>query len=54
MPWTLTHEDNDVVHVRAVIDLKTQSNEIRDLITALEKRLTKEYLTDERTPVADV
>ena len=53
MPWTLTHEDNAVVHVRAVIDLKTQSNEIRDLITALEKRLSKEN-TDERTPVADV
>ena len=53
MPWTLTHEDNAVVHVRAVIDLKTQSNEIRDLITALEKRLPKEP-ADERTPVADV
>ena len=53
MPWTLTHEDNAVVHVRAVIDLKTQSNEIRDLITELEKRLSKEN-TDERTPVANV
>ena len=53
MTWTLV-DDSDRIHVRAIIDTKTGANEIRDLITALEKRLTKEYLTDERTPVADV
>lgn len=48
--WTLS-TDNDTINVRAVIDVKTQQHEIRDLITALEKRITEEK-TDERS--ADV
>ena len=45
MPWTLT-DDNDIINIRAIIDTKTQQEELRDLIAALEKRLTKEN-TDE-------
>ena len=42
MTWTLVDDTIDRIHVRAIIDTKTEANEIRDLITALEKRLTKE------------
>ncbi len=45
MPWTLT-DDNDIINIRAIIDTKTQQDELRDLIAALEKRLIKEN-TDE-------
>ncbi len=45
MPWTLT-DDYDIINIRAIIDTKTQQEELRDLIAALEKRLTKEN-TDE-------
>ncbi len=41
MPWTLT-DDNDIINIRAIIDVKTQQEELRELIAALEKRLTKE------------
>jgi hypothetical protein len=40
--WTLVDEENDIIHVRAVIHKQAQQSEIRDLITALEKRLPKE------------
>ena len=51
--WTVT-DDNEIIHVRAIISTTEQQDQLRNLITALEKRLTKEKLTDERTPVADV
>ena len=41
MTWVVT-DDNDAVNVRAIIDVKTQQEELRELIAALEKRLTKE------------
>ncbi len=41
MPWTLT-DDNDIINIRAIIDTNTQQDELRDLIAALEKHLTKE------------
>ncbi len=50
--WTVTDDDNDVIHVRASINTKTEANEARDLIAALEKRLTKEPVNDR--PNADV
>ena len=50
--WTLV-DDNNTIQVRASLNASTQQDEIRQLIAALEKRLTKEP-TDERTPVADV
>jgi hypothetical protein len=49
MTWTLVDDTIDRIHVRAIIDTKTEANEIRDLIAALEKRLTKEE-SNERTP----
>jgi hypothetical protein len=52
MTWTISTGDTKI-HVRAIIDMATQQDEIRKLIAALEKRLTKEN-PDERTPVADV
>ena len=51
--WTLTDGDNDIIHVRAIISTTEQQDQLRNLITALEKRLPKEK-PDERTPVADV
>ena len=51
--WTLV-DDDDVIQVRASLDASTQQDEIRKLIAALEKRLPKEKLTDERAPIADV
>ena len=51
--WTLVDDDNDIIQVRASLHLLRDLEELRKLITALEKRLTKEP-TDERTPVADV
>ena len=52
--WTLVDDDNDIIQVRASINASTQQDELRKLIAALEKRLTKERLTDERTPATDV
>lgn len=51
MTWTVSQDDNDTIHVRAIID-SDQGKELRDLIHALEKRLPKET-TDVR-PDADV
>jgi hypothetical protein len=51
--WTIVDDDNDVIHVRASLSLLRDLEELRKLIAALEKRLTKET-TDERTPAADV
>jgi hypothetical protein len=53
MSWTVVNDTLERIHVRAIIDLKTENYEIRQLIAALEKRLTKEN-TDERTPASDV
>jgi hypothetical protein len=41
MSYTIVTEgDNDeIINVRAVIDLRTQQNELLDLIAGLEKRL---------------
>ena len=50
--WTVT-DDNEIIHVRAIISTTEQQDQLRNLIIALEKRLSKEN-TDERTPVADV
>jgi hypothetical protein len=49
MAWTLTDDDDskDVINVRAVISTVHQQDQLRNLIAALEKRLTKET-TDER------
>ena len=40
--WTLVDDVNDTIQVRASLNVNTQQDEIRNLITALEKRLTKE------------
>jgi hypothetical protein len=40
--WTLVDDVNDTIHVRASLNVNTQQDEIRNLIAALEKRLTKE------------
>lgn len=40
--WTLVDDDNDIIHVRAILNTATQADEIRNLITALEKRLPKD------------
>jgi hypothetical protein len=40
--WTLVDDDNDTIQVRASLNVNTQQDEIRNLIAALEKRLTKE------------
>lgn len=46
MSWTIADDDN-VIHIRAVLNLETDKDEIRQLIAALEKRLTRES-PDER------
>jgi hypothetical protein len=38
LSWTLS-TNGDVIHVRAVIDTKTEAKEISELIAALYKRL---------------
>jgi hypothetical protein len=38
LSWTLS-TDRDVIHVRAVIDTKTEAEQISELIAALYKRL---------------
>jgi cytochrome c-type biogenesis protein CcmH/NrfG len=50
--WTVVDEENDIIHVRAIIHADAQQDELRKLIAALEKRLTKEP-TDVR-PTPDV
>ncbi len=45
MSWIIT-DDEDIINIRAIIDTKTQQDELRYLIAALEKHLTKEN-TDE-------
>lgn len=52
MSWTMIDEDSDIIYVRAIIDTKMHADEVRELITALEKRLPKEP-TDVR-PTPDV
>ena len=52
--WTLTDDDSDIINIRAVLHVSTQQDEIRNLIAALEKRLTKEKLTDDPTGSAVV
>jgi hypothetical protein len=47
--WTVVDEENDIIHVRAIIHADAQQNELRKLIAAPEKRLTKET-TDVRPP----
>jgi hypothetical protein len=57
MTWTVTDHPIDaqqhLIHVQAMLDVNTQQDEIRDLIIALEKRLTKENQNDRPAP-ADV
>ena len=50
--WTLV-DDNNTIQVRASLNASTQQDEIRQLIAALEKRLTKETL-DDRPAATDV
>ena len=38
MAWTVV-DDDGVIQIRASIDPKTQQDQLRDLIVALEKRL---------------
>ena len=53
MAWTLASGIDDIIELRAIIDTKTQQDEIRKLIAALEKRLTKEP-ADDRPAATDV
>jgi hypothetical protein len=46
MSWTIS-TDGDVIHVRAVIDTKTETKEISELIAALYKRLEGDKETDD-------
>jgi hypothetical protein len=39
MSWTVTDDDNDIIQVRASINVQTQQDELRDLIYALDRRL---------------
>lgn len=41
MTWTVSEDDNNHIHVRAILAPDDQK-ELRELIAALEKRLTKE------------
>lgn len=41
MSWTLVDDIGPTIHVRAILHVDKQQDEIRALITALEKRLTK-------------
>ena len=43
MAWTLTDDDDskDIINVRAVISTVHQQDQLRNLIAALEKRLTQ-------------
>ena len=50
MTWTVADDENNTIHVRAIID-SDQQNELRDLIASLKKRLKEP--PDER-PDADV
>ena len=52
--WTLVDDINDTINVRAVLHVPSQQGEIRALIAALEKRLTKEKTDDSGTALADV
>lgn len=36
--WTLVDDDNDIIHVRAILNTKSQADEIKALILALVKR----------------
>jgi hypothetical protein len=49
MAWTLVDEENDIIHVRAILSTRTEADEIRKLINALERRIRKE-LPDARQP----
>ena len=51
MTWTVVNDSNDTINVRAILHLPTQQGEIRELITALEQRLTKKEEPDDRLPV---
>jgi len=49
MTWTLTPDD-DVINVRAIISTTHQQDQLRNLITALQKHLKEEpkEITNER------
>ena len=51
--WTLVDDDNNTIQVRASLNASTQQDEIRKLIAALEKSLTKEP-ADDRPATTDV
>jgi hypothetical protein len=38
MTWTVVDDDNDTIQVRAMIHPKTQEDELKGLIAALQKR----------------
>ena len=42
MTWTVVDDESKTIHVRAIIHADAQQDELRKLITALEKRLAKE------------
>lgn len=50
MPWTVV-DDDPVIQVRAAIHCERDQEELRNLITALEKRITKKE-TDHERPAA--
>ena len=49
MTWTIADDENDVIHIRAILSLRTDADEVRKLINALERRIRKE-LPDARQP----
>jgi F0F1-type ATP synthase delta subunit len=51
--WTLVDDADNVIQVRASLNTKLQQDELRKLIAALEKRLTKEP-HDDRPATTDV
>lgn len=49
MTWTVADDDNKI-HVRAIIDRETEQEELRNLIAALEKRVDKKEPPDGQQP----
>ena len=54
MSWTLTEDDDnhDVINVRAVLSTVHQQDQLRNLIAALQKRITEPKETPDDRPVA--
>lgn len=41
MSWTVTDDDNDIIQVRASINVKSQQDELLALVESLQKRMSK-------------